>query len=145
MRRVGTVLILVEVCSILWGSVLLVPVLIEVGLLPGALAGVLQILVLKLGLIVFLIEVRSGVTAAVEVIGAIVDVVAIDVVLIEIIGVDVILIEVVNVNVIPVVVIRVEVVAVVVVYVDVVPAIVVVAIDEGVGVRNVSIVVVDDG
>jgi hypothetical protein len=101
-----------------------------------------RLVVSKLRLIVFLIEVRSGdvvvARGVVEIVGAIIP---IQVVAVNVIRVDVIAIDIVRVDVVAVDVIRIDVIAVNVVVVGVV--IIVVAVDEGIRVRDIDIPVVD--
>ncbi len=98
--------------------------------------GQILLIVAKLRLIVFLIEVRSGhvivTRRIVEVVDAIVaiQVVTIDVVRVDVIAVDIIAIDVVRIDVIPI-----DIVAVYVV-------VVVVAVDEGVRIRDIDVAVV---
>jgi hypothetical protein len=124
---VGASLVLIQSRAIL---------LVEVALVAGRalLSLISPIFVSKLRLIVLLAEMRRSVIAGPAIVVEIVavDVVGIHVVTVEIIGVDVV---------------AVDVVAVDVVCIDVVhvAAVVIVAIGEGVGVRNVGVVVVDHG
>ena len=95
------------------------------------------LIVAKLWLIVFLVEVRSGRRST----GRIVEIVS-AIVAVEVISVDVVRIDVIAIYVVAVDVVGIDIVAIDVICVDVVSVVVVVAVDEGVRVRDIDIAVV---
>lgn len=131
---------------VICGSVLLgvgprpVLLLIQVGLVTGALLRQIGlILIPELLLIVLLVEMRCSVVG-VEVVGAIVWISSVQIIGVNVVSVNVVSVDIVSVNVIGVDVVAIDVVEVGVVQIAVV---VVVAVDEGIGAGDVGIVVVD--